>query len=330
MIRAIAVWILLALPAAAQSLPEWDYTSVNDFAKMLSSDDTRVLDQALIALHEDTGVEGTVVTLDDRASHGGGSGLEVFATRLFNYWGIGDKRKNDGFMVLILRDDREARIELGAGYPATFDRTAQQIMDNVMLPEFRGGDYSTGLRKGTLAVIEKIARPYAAGSPPPAQVLPPRAQMMDPPAYDQNGRTTSPTPPQTDKGGGMFWFWVMFLGIFSTPVLGGLAYIWIRGRCPKCGNRDLVEIEEPIRKELSTYGWSVSRMDVERLCQKCGWSTHVIRNLNYTDRFGADGVFMGRTHHHTSSSSSGGSSSSSSSSGFGGGSSSGGGASGKW
>ena len=150
MIRAIVLWVVLALPAAAQSLPDWEYTSINDFAGLLSNDDTRVLDQALIALNKDTGVEGTVVTLDNRASHGGNSGLETFATRLFNYWGVGDKRTNDGFMMLILRDDREARIELGAGYPAAFDDTAQDIMDDIILPEFRGGDYSTGLRKGTL------------------------------------------------------------------------------------------------------------------------------------------------------------------------------------
>ena len=71
MIRAIVLWVVLALPAAAQSLPDWEYTSINDFAGLLSNDDTRVLDQALIALNKDTGVEGTVVTLDNRASHGG-------------------------------------------------------------------------------------------------------------------------------------------------------------------------------------------------------------------------------------------------------------------
>lgn len=159
----------LSAPARAQSLPDWDYTSVNDFAGLLTNDDTMVIDQALIALHDETGVEGTVVTLNERASHGGTSGLENFATRLFNYWGVGDKRRNDGFMLLVLKDDREARIELGAGYPPSFDRVAGQIMDQIMVPAFRNGDYSGGLRAGTLAVIEKIARPQVAGQP--AQML---------------------------------------------------------------------------------------------------------------------------------------------------------------
>ena len=166
MIRAILLWLILALPAAAQSLPDWEYTSINDFAGLLSNDDIRTLDQALIALHDQTGVEGTVVTLANRASHGGQSGLEPFATRLFNYWGVGDKRRNDGFMILILKDDRESRIELGAGYPKAYDSIAQYIMDTDMIPAFRDGDYSTGLRRGTLSVIELIAEPHATGFVP--------------------------------------------------------------------------------------------------------------------------------------------------------------------
>lgn len=307
MIRAIALWIMLALPAAAQSLPDWNYTSVNDFAKLLSNDDTRVLDQALIALNQDTGVEGTVVTLDNRASHGGISGLETFATRLFNYWGVGDKRKNDGFMMLVLLEDREARIELGAGYPAAFDDTAQDIMDRVMLPEFRGGDYSTGLRKGTLAVIEQIARPNAAGQLPP------------------------PPPPRSWADRNPFAVVGMIVAaIASLPVTIFGLLLWMRNRCPQCRKRGLAEISEPIRDDFGDQGWSVSRNSVKRLCQNCGWSTMLTRNLPYTDMFASDGAFLERTRHYSSSSGSGSSSSSSSSSGFGGGSSSGGGASGKW
>lgn len=310
MIRVILLWIFLALPAAAQSLPDWEYTSINDFAELLSNDDTRVLDQALIALNNDTGVEGTVVTLDTRASHGGTSGLEPFATRLFNYWGVGDKRKNDGFMMLILRDDREARIELGAGYPAAFDATAQDIMDDVMLPEFRDGDYSTGLRKGTLAVIEQIARPHAAGDVPP------------------------PPPPPPEPGWGkrnpLAIFGIVAAAILSLPVTIGGYMLWMRNRCPQCRKRGLVEISEPIKRDADGDGWKVSQHSVKRLCQKCGWSTMLTRSLSYTDRFAEDGTFLGRTRHRSYSSASSRSSSSSSSGGFGGGSSSGGGASGRW
>ena len=309
MIRALLLWLVLALPAAAQSLPDWDYTSINDFARLLTNDDTRVLDQALIALHADTGVEGTVVTIEDRRSHGGDSGLEAFATRLFNYWGIGDKRRNDGFMVMVLPANREARIEIGAGYPAAFDATAQQIMDDLMLPEFRDGDYSTGLRRGTLAVIEKIARPHAAGQEPP------------PPA--------PPPPPSWASRNPLAIIGIVLSAVLSLPLSIFVLFRWMNSRCAQCGNRNLVEISEPIRETASDNGWRVSQLSVRRLCQQCGWSTTLTRGLPYTDSFAADGAFLGRTQHY-SSSFGGSGSSSSGSSGFSGGSSSGGGASGRW
>ena len=163
MIRALVLTLLLALPAAAQDLPDWQHTSINDFAGVLSNEDVQILDQALIALHDDTGVEGTVVTLTDRARYGGADGLEPFATRLFNHWGVGDAERNDGFMVLVLTGDREVRVELGAGYPRSADRIAARIIDDTILPDFRAGNLSRGIREGTLDVIQQIARPHAAG-----------------------------------------------------------------------------------------------------------------------------------------------------------------------
>lgn len=310
MIRAVLLWIVLALPVGAQSLPDWKYTSINDFAGLLSNDDTRILDQALIALNAETGIEGTIVTLNDRASYGGNAGLEAFATQLFNYWGVGDKRKNDGFMVMILRDDREARIELGAGYPRAFDLYAQKIMDDIMLPEFRSGDYSTGLREGTLAVIDRIARPHAADQPEPA--IPLAAQS------DSSWGSKNPLS-----------LMAMIVAVIAALPLSVVGFVmWTRNRCPQCKNRGLVEIAEPIRTPAADNGWKVSQNTVKRLCQNCGWSTTLTRDLPYTDTFAADGVFLGRERDYSSSSSS--SDRSGGSSGFGGGSSSGGGASGRW
>ena len=83
--RLLGVLILLAglLPAAAQDLPQWESATVNDFAGLLTPEDATALDRALSDLRDDTGVEGTVVTLTDRARYGGADGLEPFATRLF-------------------------------------------------------------------------------------------------------------------------------------------------------------------------------------------------------------------------------------------------------
>lgn len=247
MIRAALIWLALALPLAAQDLPDWRHTSINDFAGLLSEDDTRTLDQALIALFDETDIEGTVVTLRDRASHGGTEGLEGFATRLFNHWGVGDADRNDGFMLLVLADDREARIELGAGYPAAADRVARDIVERVMLPDFRRGGMSAGIRDGTLAAIERIARPTAEGRPVAA--------------------------PGRGIGGWLLPLAVFgFFGFVFANIARGFVQRFTHARrpCPQCGGRGLVEEIEPITA-TDAAGDPLARQSVWTRCPRCGW-----------------------------------------------------------
>lgn len=298
-IRAIglALALLCAAPLAAQdaddaALPDWQHTSINDFAGLLTDADTRTLDEALIALHAETGVEGTVVTLTDRASYGGSDGLERFATRLFNHWGVGDAQRNDGFMVLVLPGDRETRIELGSGYPRAANRTAADIMDRDMLPAFRDGDYSAGIRAGTMAVIDRIARPHAAGQP----------------------------VPERSGGGGALPGIALFAA--GAAAMFGMAR-WNtrrRNRCPQCGHQGLETTTDPLREPQPDGGWRTATGTRTRRCPACGWqdsATIPLGAITYFDHLG-NRTRVERMHRPGGSS------------GFGGGSSSGGGASGRW
>ncbi|MCQ0971149.1 TPM domain-containing protein [Paracoccus sp. TK19116] len=242
MIRVALVWLCLALPAAAQELPDWDYTSINDFAGLLTNEDIQVLDRALIALHDETGVEGTVVTIEDRARYGGADGLEPFATRLFNDWGVGDARRDDGFMVLVSQGDREVRIELGAGYPASADQAAQRIIDDRIIPEIRADHMSRGIRDGTLDVIQSIARPVAAGDLPGAP-------------HNWADRITGSLSHLLPIG---------FIGFVLFRIFGRHLARWRRARevCPKCGSRELMDMTET--REGARITW--------RRCPSCGWT----------------------------------------------------------
>lgn len=286
------LWLALALPLAAQDLPEWQHTSVNDFAGLLSNDDARILDEALIALHDATGIEGSVVTLTDRARYGGGDGLEPFATRLFNAWGIGDEARNDGFMLLVLRDDREARIELGAGYSAAWDAVAAGIMERQILPAFRAGRMSEGIAQGTLAVIAQIARPQAEGLAADADGLAPKA---------------------AGRGVAGWLVPLAALGIFGLAFVNIGLGLWRRLRdgsspCPSCGGTGLVEEIRPI-DATDAEGNPLPRQSVWRRCPSCGW-TGPMGDRDGFARRGRKGRSGGG--------------------GFGGGRSSGGGASGRW
>ncbi len=290
------LWLVALAPAHAQGLPEWQSLHVNDFAGLLAPEDAKALDAALAALREQTGIEGTVVTLPDRARHGGTDGLEPFATRLFNHWGVGDAARNDGFMVLVLAQDREARIELGRGYENDADILAQDIMRNTMLPAFRDGRMSQGIREGTLAVIDLIARPVAAGQP----LAMPRRSLMD-------------------------RILPFLFGAAGLAILGAAArQAWRRNRCPQCGRRGLETQVAPLETPLPEGGHMVSQDNVTRRCPACGWSETRQRLRPQTVWYGPTGTVL------RSEPTPGYRSAARGSSGFGGGSSRGGGASGRW
>ncbi|MDP5305486.1 TPM domain-containing protein [Paracoccus spongiarum] len=269
MIRAALIWLALALPLAAQDLPDWQHTSINDMAGLLAPEDVQRLDSALIALFEATDIEGTVVTLPDRARFGGNDGLEPFATRLFNRWGVGDRRRNDGFMVLVLAADREVRIELGAGYPAAADAVARDIIDRDMLPDFRAGRLSQGIRKGTEAVIARIARPAAEGRGPDA----PRGNLV--------GRIL----PYLVFG---------FFGFVAAKIGAGIVGRIRHGRrpCPNCGGRGLVEEIAPL-DATDAEGRPLARQSVWTRCPACGWSRHETRDAPQRSRRTRGGGFGG-------------------------------------
>lgn len=256
-VTALVLWLVLVWSACAEELPQWQSTRVNDFAGMLTPEDADRLEGLLRYLRDDTGVQGTVVTLTDRARYDGADGLEPFATRLFNHWGIGAAQTNDGFMLLVLRDDHEARIELGGGYPADADIAAQEIMRGVILPAMRDGRPSAAITEGTRAIISSLVLPYAvSGTAERAKIA-------------ANARLAEGATARDQRRG-----WTRFL-IAASLILGGGAVVF-RGirrkrRCPDCGRWDLQKISRPLREATPDGGYSLSRTEIARHCPACGW-----------------------------------------------------------
>jgi uncharacterized protein len=92
------------------------------------------------------------------------------ATLLFDQWGIGlasleGQEWNTGILLLISRDDRKARIELGGGWGRREDELCRQIMDNLIIPEFKQGRFSEGIVSGVEG-LDKMARKLELPSRP--------------------------------------------------------------------------------------------------------------------------------------------------------------------
>lgn len=150
---------------AVAGYPEYHDTRLNDFANVVRPADAEQIRTALTELHDNTGIEAVVVTVDSIRDYGTSDAtIESFATNLFNRWGIGNRERNDGAMLLVAVEDRKARIEVGSRYGLTLDPATRGIIDHVILPLFKQDDYSGGILHGTRALSTELQ-----GWKPPAE-----------------------------------------------------------------------------------------------------------------------------------------------------------------
>lgn len=161
----VALLLGLALAHAALTFPALSGRVVDD-AGILSAD-TRDTLTGLLAEHErQTGNQVVVVTLKSLQ----GTTIEQYGYQLGRAWGIGIKGKNNGALLIVSPSTHDVRIEVGYGLEGLLtDAQSKLIIQNVMLPKFRSGDYDGGVRDGTITVLQ------ALGGHPTAQVSSPAA-----------------------------------------------------------------------------------------------------------------------------------------------------------
>jgi uncharacterized protein len=132
---------------------------VNDYAGALSASDKETLERKLVAYDDSTSNQVAIVlvkTLGDRP-------IEETATAIYRSWGIGNKKTNNGILILAAIEDRKIRIEVGYGLEGAIpDITANQIIRNDIGPAFRSGDYYQGLDKAAASVIQAARGEYKA------------------------------------------------------------------------------------------------------------------------------------------------------------------------
>ena len=139
--------------------PEPQDNYVNDFAEILNERDIANIREICKRVESKAGVEISVVTIDSISDYEtGDETIEAFATNLFNKWGIGNKKRNDGVLLLIAKSDRKVRIEIGKGYGSRYDSIMSDIVNQHILPYFRQNEYSRGTFEGTRAIIEAVTK----------------------------------------------------------------------------------------------------------------------------------------------------------------------------
>ncbi len=130
---------------------------VQDYAKVLSSQTKATINAYSSAIADKTKAQIVVVTIPTLD----GAALENFSLNIMRQWGIGDKEKNNGVLLLVAVQDRQSRIEVGYGLEGALpDGLTGRIQDQVMLPLFKKGDYDKGIMQGYASVANAVIKEY--------------------------------------------------------------------------------------------------------------------------------------------------------------------------
>lgn len=194
---------------------------VNDFAKMFSTTERDELATKLVDFGKTSGNAIVVVTVPDL----GGDSVDNFAEKLFQEWGIGSAKsvgisaagtpsqKDNGILILISRDDRKVRIEVGYGLePVITDAISSSVIRNTMTPAFKDGRYFDGVNDAADTIIGVIS-----GNPEYVNAV-------------NSGAENS-------SGGGSGWsgnlgnlfYLIIFIGFWIASILGRSKSWWLGG-----------------------------------------------------------------------------------------------------
>ena len=173
-----------------------------------------------------------------------GQPIEPYATGLFAEWGIGGAQRDQGLLLLIARDDRRLRIEVGYGlHPYFGGIMAGRVINDVITPRFKQGDFDGGVTAGVDAILEHLAR-----SPADAAAV---AEAAEAAAAQESSEGGFPI-------GALFWIAFLFFFFILPALRGGKRRRYRSGVAGAVGDIILWEAGKAIARGLSdgdSGGW---------------------------------------------------------------------------
>jgi uncharacterized protein len=186
------LFLFLPVQAAALEVPALQ-GYVNDYAGLISPEAKAKLANDLRAFEQSDSTQVVILTIPSLE----GEDLEGFSIRVATTWKIGRKTRDNGVLLLVAKQERKIRIEVGKGLEGVLtDLLSGRIIDLVIKPNFKRGDYSGGLVAGVAAIIDATRGEFKGDAHGPAA--------------------------QHKKGAPSFFTLLIFLGILSL-FLGSLS-----------------------------------------------------------------------------------------------------------
>jgi uncharacterized protein len=160
----LVVLFLLPPAAAAKDIPPLTGRIV-DQANLLTPEQRQRIETKLAQFEQQTGDQVAVLTVDSLD----GEAIEDYANKVGRAWALGQKGKDNGVLLLVSKQDRKMRMEVGYGLePVLTDLQTKVIQDEVIIPYFKKGDYGSGIEAGVDAILSTIQGKPFTPAPEPA------------------------------------------------------------------------------------------------------------------------------------------------------------------
>src|SRR4030043_2191327 len=228
-----------------------DYAGyINDYVGLLDYSSKSELEALASKIEEETGSEIAVAIVDSLQ----GITVEEYAARLFERWGIGKEKEDNGLLILICTEgevgDRPLRIEVGYGLEGVItDLEAGEIVNDIIVPNFQAGNFYNGLYDAIMVIAGQIYE----------------EEGLEPP-------TATQTSPEVSSGNIFSEFSFGWACCFQIPfiiVIIAILINFFKKRCPRCRKFKLKTTTTVLK--AATYT-EAGKSLVERLCSNCGYN----------------------------------------------------------
>ena len=140
---------------------------INDFAEIISETHRQELEDKLVAFNDSTSTQICIVTVNSIGDYS----IEDYAARLGRKWGVGQKDKNNGILIVVAKEERKVDIEIGYGLESYItDYDSKHIIDELIIPAFKQSNYYQGLEDATNRIIGQLQGTYTAEAEQPEQL----------------------------------------------------------------------------------------------------------------------------------------------------------------
>ena len=126
---------------------------INDYDSIFSPAQRKELSDIIYDYNIETTRQIVVVTIDSISPY---SDIQKYATDLRNYWGVGTAEKNNGLTIVMCNPCRQIGIATGTGTKLILtDEICKEVIDKKIIPEFKNGEFYSGIKNGVTELIEK-------------------------------------------------------------------------------------------------------------------------------------------------------------------------------